>query len=113
MARDGLDYFFNRCIRNNSVNCKLSGCVADVSRGRVVPSLTSATLMFEKQLCNDDSDSPLYDRNHITGASSSSLMTTAAQHYPKETLNPPPSPATERSLSIRDTCHHRVVDNTV
>ena len=36
-----------------------------------------------------------YDRNHVTGASSSSSMVT---HYPKETLNPPPSPVTDRSL---------------
>jgi len=77
-------------------------------RGRIMPSATSATLMFDKQL-NDDSDSPLYDRDHITGASSSSLTTTAAQLYPKETLNPPPSPATERSLSI--STGHRFVDS--
>lgn len=36
----------------------------------------------------------LYDRNHVTGASSSSSMAT---QYPKETLNPPPSPVTDRS----------------
>jgi len=87
---------------------------AGVSRGRVVPSLTSATVMFDKQLNDDDdSDSPLYDRDHITGASSSSLTTTAQPPYPKETLNPPPSPATERSLSIGRTSHHQVVDSTV
>lgn len=44
-----------------------------------------------------DSESILYDRNHITGASSSS---SAITHYPQETLNPPPSPITERSQSI-------------
>lgn len=41
----------------------------------------------------NDSQTSSYDRNHITGASSStngsSLMC-----YPRETLNPPPSPAT-------------------
>ena len=36
----------------------------------------------------------LYDRNHVTGASSSSSTVT---RYPKETLNPPPSPVTDRS----------------
>ncbi|OWF50740.1 low-density lipoprotein receptor-related protein 6-like [Mizuhopecten yessoensis] len=36
-----------------------------------------------------------YDRNHVTGASSSSSTVT---HYPKETLNPPPSPVTDRSV---------------
>ena len=35
-----------------------------------------------------------YDRNHVTGASSSSSTGT---QYPHETLNPPPSPVTERS----------------
>ncbi|KAK7490751.1 hypothetical protein BaRGS_00017980, partial [Batillaria attramentaria] len=37
---------------------------------------------------------PFYDRNHVTGASSSSSTGT---QYPQETLNPPPSPVTERS----------------
>jgi len=66
--------------------------------------------LFDSQL-GDDSDSPLYDRDHITGASSSSLTTTVVQHYPKETLNPPPSPVTERSLS--DAASHRCVENIV
>jgi low density lipoprotein receptor-related protein 5/6 len=35
-----------------------------------------------------------YDRNHVTGASSSSSSMT---RYPQETLNPPPSPVTDRS----------------
>ena len=34
---------------------------------------------------------PLYEREPVTGASSSS---SAVSHYPKETLNPPPSPVT-------------------
>lgn len=38
---------------------------------------------------------PMYDRNHVTGASSSSSTVT---QYPKETLNPPPSPVTDRSV---------------
>lgn len=37
----------------------------------------------------------VYDRNHVTGASSSS---SAVTQYPKETLNPPPSPVTDRSV---------------
>ena len=75
--------------------------------GGIVPPPPS---LVDKQL-SDDSDSPLYDRDHITGASSSSLTTTAARHYPKETLNPPPSPVTERSLSFI-TCR-RFVDTAV
>ncbi|XP_005110515.1 low-density lipoprotein receptor-related protein 6 isoform X2 [Aplysia californica] len=38
---------------------------------------------------------PFYDRNHVTGASSSSSTVT---QYPQETLNPPPSPVTDRSV---------------
>lgn len=37
----------------------------------------------------------MYDRNHVTGASSSS---SAVTQYPKETLNPPPSPVTDKSV---------------
>ena len=40
---------------------------------------------------------PPYDRNHVTGASSSSSTVT---QYPKETLNPPPSPVTDRSVCM-------------
>ena len=43
----------------------------------------------------DGSSGPPYDRNHVTGASSSSSSVT---HYPKETLNPPPSPITDGSV---------------
>jgi low density lipoprotein receptor-related protein 5/6 len=39
-----------------------------------------------------------YDRDHLTGASSSSSACTVISAYPRETLNPPPSPVTERSL---------------
>ena len=42
-----------------------------------------------------DSAGNVYDRNHVTGASSSS---SAVTQYPKETLNPPPSPVTDRSV---------------
>ncbi|MGH0122305.1 UNVERIFIED_CONTAM: hypothetical protein FKN15_033322, partial [Acipenser sinensis] len=43
------------------------------------------------------SGAPLYDRNHVTGASSSSSSSTKGTFYP-QILNPPPSPATDRSL---------------
>ncbi len=39
------------------------------------------------------SSSQLYDRSHVTGASSSS--SSGVPGYPQETLNPPPSPATD------------------
>uniref|UniRef100_A0AAY5EKD9 Low density lipoprotein receptor-related protein 5 n=1 Tax=Electrophorus electricus TaxID=8005 RepID=A0AAY5EKD9_ELEEL len=46
---------------------------------------------------SSSSGAPLYDRNHVTGASSSSSNSTKAAFYP-QILNPPPSPATDRSL---------------
>ncbi|XP_066506010.1 low-density lipoprotein receptor-related protein 5 isoform X2 [Hoplias malabaricus] len=46
---------------------------------------------------SSSSGAPLYDRNHVTGASSSSSSSTKANFYP-QILNPPPSPATDRSL---------------
>ena len=39
----------------------------------------------------------LYDRNNLTGQSSSSSASTVVSAYPREPLNPPPSPVTERS----------------
>lgn len=47
------------------------------------------------------SDPLSYDRNHVTGASSSSSTVT---QYPKETLNPPPSPVTDRSVCLGEFC---------
>lgn len=46
---------------------------------------------------SSSSGAPLYDRNHVTGASSSSSSSTKGVFYP-QMLNPPPSPATDRSL---------------
>uniref|UniRef100_A0A671SN54 Low-density lipoprotein receptor-related protein 5-like n=1 Tax=Sinocyclocheilus anshuiensis TaxID=1608454 RepID=A0A671SN54_9TELE len=46
---------------------------------------------------SSSSGAPLYDRNHVTGASSSSSSSTKGAFYP-QMLNPPPSPATDRSL---------------
>lgn len=44
---------------------------------------------------------PNYDRNHVTGASSSSTSVTSSPLYPIETLNPPPSPVTDTSAAYR------------
>ena len=49
---------------------------------------------------SQSSSSLIYDRNHVTGASSSSNSTVT--HYPHETLNPPPSPVTDRSHAACD-----------
>ncbi|XP_018608191.1 low-density lipoprotein receptor-related protein 5-like isoform X1 [Scleropages formosus] len=46
---------------------------------------------------SSNSGAPLYDRTHVTGASSSSSSSSKAAFYP-QMLNPPPSPATDRSL---------------
>ena len=56
------------------------------------PQLAATTLTL-----GSDSGGNVYDRNHVTGASSSSHSSAVTQ-YPKETLNPPPSPVTDRSL---------------
>ncbi|XP_014786530.1 low-density lipoprotein receptor-related protein 6 [Octopus bimaculoides] len=53
---------------------------------------------------------PLYDRNHVTGASSSSSTVT---QYPKGTLNPPPTPVTDRSLYTGDFCYSSNSPSTV
>ena len=60
----------------------LQSCRGKASGATYVSSLSASTRF--------------YDRNHITGASSSS---SAITQYPHETLNPPPSPVTERALS--------------
>ena len=54
------------------------------------PQIAMTTLTL-----GSDSGGNVYDRNHVTGASSSS---SAVTQYPKETLNPPPSPVTDRSV---------------
>ncbi|XP_069480204.1 low-density lipoprotein receptor-related protein 5 isoform X1 [Ambystoma mexicanum] len=55
------------------------------------------SMISSKSLMGGSSGAPLYDRNHVTGASSSSSSSTKATLYP-QILNPPPSPATDRSL---------------
>uniref|UniRef100_A0A8C5WL86 LDL receptor related protein 5 n=1 Tax=Leptobrachium leishanense TaxID=445787 RepID=A0A8C5WL86_9ANUR len=59
------------------------GTYTGISRKPIISSMSSGA--------------PLYDRNHVTGASSSSSSSTKATLYP-QILNPPPSPATDRSL---------------
>ncbi|XP_075422854.1 low-density lipoprotein receptor-related protein 5 isoform X1 [Ascaphus truei] len=65
------------------------GTYTGISCGK--PMISSMSLM------GGSSGAPLYDRNHVTGASSSSSSSTKATLYP-QILNPPPSPATDRSL---------------
>ncbi|XP_044537993.1 low-density lipoprotein receptor-related protein 5 [Gracilinanus agilis] len=55
------------------------------------------SMISSMSLMGGSSGLPLYDRNHVTGASSSSSSSTKATLYP-QILNPPPSPATDRSL---------------
>uniref|UniRef100_A0A8D0C3T4 Low-density lipoprotein receptor-related protein n=1 Tax=Salvator merianae TaxID=96440 RepID=A0A8D0C3T4_SALMN len=55
------------------------------------------SMISSMSLMGGSSGAPLYDRNHVTGASSSSSSSTKATFYP-QILNPPPSPATDRSL---------------
>ncbi|XP_043944066.1 low-density lipoprotein receptor-related protein 6 [Protopterus annectens] len=65
----------------------LSGSLAGMSRGKSV--MSSLSIM-------GGSSGPPYDRAHVTGASSSSSSSTKGTYFPP-ILNPPPSPATERS----------------
>uniref|UniRef100_A0A8C3W4W3 Low-density lipoprotein receptor-related protein n=1 Tax=Catagonus wagneri TaxID=51154 RepID=A0A8C3W4W3_9CETA len=57
----------------------------------------SKSMMSSVSLMGGRAGVPLYDRNHVTGASSSSSSSTKATLYPP-ILNPPPSPATDPSL---------------
>ncbi|KAG3284511.1 LDL receptor related protein 5 [Ictidomys tridecemlineatus] len=61
----------------------------------------SKSMMSSVSLMGGRSGPPLYDRNHVTGASSSSSSSTKATLYPP-ILNPPPSPATDPSLCNMD-----------
>ncbi|XP_053574891.1 low-density lipoprotein receptor-related protein 6 [Bombina bombina] len=65
----------------------LSGSLPGMSRGKSV--ISSLSIM-------GGSSGPPYDRAHVTGASSSSSSSTKGTYFPP-ILNPPPSPATERS----------------
>ncbi|KAM4553054.1 low-density lipoprotein receptor-related protein 5 isoform 1-T1 [Fundulus diaphanus] len=60
-------------------------------------SCGKSTMSSVSLMGSSSSGAPLYDRNHVTGASSSSSSSTKGAFYPK-ILNPPPSPATDRSL---------------
>ncbi|XP_007943117.1 low-density lipoprotein receptor-related protein 5 [Orycteropus afer afer] len=61
----------------------------------------SKSVMSSMSLMGGQGGVPLYDRNHVTGASSSSSSSTKATLYPP-ILNPPPSPATDPSLYNMD-----------
>ncbi|XP_058500814.1 low-density lipoprotein receptor-related protein 5 [Solea solea] len=66
------------------------GTFQGISCGKSI--MSSVSLMG-----SSSSGAPLYDRNHVTGASSSSSSSTKGAFYP-QILNPPPSPATDHSL---------------
>lgn len=62
----------------------------DLLNGLVISG--KAGVMEAAAAVGSNSSCQLYDRSHVTGASSSSSSGPA---YPQETLNPPPSPATD------------------
>lgn len=66
-------------------------------RDVAVSSFQGSSLGFPGSL--PPSSSSMYDRNHVTGASSSSSST-----YPLDPINPPPSPVTERSQNFHSHC---------
>uniref|UniRef100_A0A673ZAX5 Low density lipoprotein receptor-related protein 5 n=1 Tax=Salmo trutta TaxID=8032 RepID=A0A673ZAX5_SALTR len=71
-----------------------NGTFTGISCGKSI--MSSVSLMG-----SSSSGTPLYDRNHVTGASSSSSSSAKGAFYP-QMLNPPPSPATDRSLYNAD-----------
>lgn len=71
-------------------NSSQHGTFQGISCGKSIMSSVSL-------IGSSSSGAPLYDRNHVTGASSSSSSSTKGAFYP-QILNPPPSPATDRSL---------------
>ncbi|GLD71107.1 low-density lipoprotein receptor-related protein 6-like protein [Lates japonicus] len=68
----------------------LSSSLPGMSRGKSV--IGSLSIM-------GGSSGPPYDRAHVTGASSSSSSSTKGTYFPP-ILNPPPSPATVRSVTM-------------
>ncbi|CAH1258892.1 LRP6 [Branchiostoma lanceolatum] len=78
----------------NSLPRSVSGL--STSRGK-----SATTCLSSSSVPGSGCGPPLYDRTHVTGASSSSTGSLGT-HYPHETLNPPPSPATDRSQYTAD-----------
>nr|BAW33243.1 low density lipoprotein receptor-related protein 6 [Hemicentrotus pulcherrimus] len=75
-----------------------------LNSGRPHPKTTNlhscSSKVSPKSGSGGESSTGFYERNLPTGASSCSsemFSSTGTSNYPKETLNPPPSPATERS----------------
>lgn len=66
------------------------------------PALVRSRLQLNPSSCpvQRSTSDHVFDRSIVTGASSTS---SSANHFPKETLNPPPSPATDRSQCHYDT----------
>ena len=67
----------------------IGNSAVDLLTGRVIQGCKGAVI--DGAVVVSSSSCQLYDRSHVTGASSSS---SSGPGYPQETLNPPPSPAT-------------------
>ncbi|GFU58759.1 low-density lipoprotein receptor-related protein 5 [Nephila pilipes] len=67
-------------------------------RGVAISSFQSSSCGITMSM--PPSASSIYDRNHVTGASS----TSSGRTYPLETLNPPPSPVTVKSQYMQAPC---------
>lgn len=110
-------YYFRRHISKNNNNR-----IDDQSEDPLSPRLTMPDVCMSNEHhklakisghevrmstlnCNTSSSNS-YDRKHITGASSSATNGSSLVCYPRETLNPPPSPATTAN-STRYSCASR------
>lgn len=72
----------------------IGNSAVDLLTGRVIQGCKASTtgvVSMDGAKVGSSSSCQLYDRSHVTGASSSS---SSGPGYPQETLNPPPSPAT-------------------
>lgn len=67
----------------------IGNSAVDLLTGRIVGGKGA---VIDGAVAGSSSSCQLYDRSHVTGASSSS---SSGPGYPQETLNPPPSPATD------------------
>lgn len=86
--------------RMTSSSCSSSSHASLYTKRNGVASsvASSKRLNIISNITNSGTLHTAYDREHLTGASSSSSACTVISAYPRETLNPPPSPVTERSL---------------
>ncbi|GFQ74800.1 low-density lipoprotein receptor-related protein 6 [Trichonephila clavata] len=88
----------NEMLPSKPCNETVSSMNGSNIRGVAVSSFQSSSCGITMSM--PPSASSIYDRNHVTGASS----TSSGRTYPLETLNPPPSPVTVKSQYMQAPC---------